>query len=216
LFAETAKPLAARGEAQNPVLLVYTSGTTGQPKGALHTQEGLIWNAANAVHCHDLTTADHVLTVLPMFHVGGLCIQTVPALHAGATVTLHPRFDPGRWLADVESRRPTFSLLVPATIKAVLEHPPADSRSVVAACRLHRFVYDPRCATSTVSHREAPLGQFTARPKPDLYRFTYALRMQSVEPARQAGLFTATSAGRRPGQDIAPGEVGEIWVRAPT
>ena len=45
-------------------------------------------------HMHDMTAADHVLTVLPMFHVGGLNIQTTPALQLGATVTLHARFAP--------------------------------------------------------------------------------------------------------------------------
>ena len=56
------------------------------------SQNAMFWNAVNATHAHDLTSADHALTVIPIFHVGGLNIQTVPALHAGATVTLHPRF----------------------------------------------------------------------------------------------------------------------------
>ena len=79
----------------DPVMIVYTSGTTGKPKGAVHTQAGLLWNIVNASLYQDLTSRDHVLSVLPMFHVGGLCIQTLPALHAGATVTIHARFDPG-------------------------------------------------------------------------------------------------------------------------
>ena len=90
------------------VLIVYTSGTTGKPKGAVHTQAGLLWNIVNATLCQDLTSRDHVLTVLPMFHVGGLCIQTLPALHAGATVTIHPRFDASAFLRDVAARRPTL------------------------------------------------------------------------------------------------------------
>jgi fatty-acyl-CoA synthase len=58
-----------------------------------------------------------------MFHVGGLNNQTVPALLAGATVTLHKRFEPGRWLQDVQACRPTLSLLVPAAMQAVIAHP---------------------------------------------------------------------------------------------
>ena len=77
-----------------PLLIVYTSGTTGHPKGAVLRQEALIWNAVMSQHMHDMTAADHVLTVLPMFHVGGLNIQTTPALQLGATVTLHARFAP--------------------------------------------------------------------------------------------------------------------------
>ena len=111
------------GTSASPVLLVYTSGTTGQPKGALHTQAGLIANCIISGDAHGFSSADHVLTVLPLFHVGGLCIQTLPALYAGATVTLHARFDASAWLADVQARRPSMSVLVPATLRAVIEHP---------------------------------------------------------------------------------------------
>ena len=51
-------------------------------------QDALLANAAMSQHLHDMTADDHVLTVLPMFHVGGLNIQTTPALQLGATVTL--------------------------------------------------------------------------------------------------------------------------------
>lgn len=110
-------------ELGDPLLLVYTSGTTGQPKGAVLTQEALLWNAVNATHAHDLTSADRILTTLPMFHVGGLNIQTLPALHAGASVTLHRRFDAGRMLKEVAAWRPSLTLMVPATLQACLRHP---------------------------------------------------------------------------------------------
>lgn len=106
-----------------PLLLVYTSGTTGHPKGAVLTQSALFWNAINAIHAHDLTSPDHVLTTLPMFHVGGLNIQTLPALHAGATVTLHRRFDPAAGLRAIAGRRPSLTLMVPATMLATVRHP---------------------------------------------------------------------------------------------
>ncbi len=111
------------GTDADDILIVYTSGTTGRPKGVVLTQSALLWNGFNSIHAHDLSQADHVLTALPMFHVGGLNNQTLPALLAGASVTLHKRFDPGLWLRDVAARRPTLSLLVPATIQAVLSHP---------------------------------------------------------------------------------------------
>jgi fatty-acyl-CoA synthase len=111
------------GTDADDLLIVYTSGTTGRPKGAVLTQSALLWNGFNSIHAHDLGQSDHVLTALPMFHVGGLNNQTLPALLAGATVTLHRRFDPGLWLADVAARKPTVSLLVPATIQAVVSHP---------------------------------------------------------------------------------------------
>jgi fatty-acyl-CoA synthase len=106
-----------------PLLIVYTSGTTGRPKGAVLRQEALLWNGVMSQHMHGLTSDDHVLTVLPFFHVGGLNIQTTPALHHGATVTIHPRFAPDTTLDAFAKDRPTLTVLVPATILAVTSHP---------------------------------------------------------------------------------------------
>jgi fatty-acyl-CoA synthase len=119
----------ARGEDRNPdtdlscpLLIVYTSGTTGRPKGAVLRQEALLWNGVMSQHMHALTSRDHVLTILPFFHVGGLNIQTTPALHQGATVTIHPRFTPDATLAAIQRDRPTLTVLVPATIQAITDH----------------------------------------------------------------------------------------------
>ena len=106
-----------------PLLVVYTSGTTGRPKGAVLRQEALLWNGVMSQHMHGLTSDDHILTVLPFFHVGGLNIQTTPALQHGATVTIHSRFTPDATLACFAHERPTLTVLVPATIQAVTEHP---------------------------------------------------------------------------------------------
>jgi fatty-acyl-CoA synthase len=105
-----------------PLLIVYTSGTTGRPKGAVLRQEALLWNALMSQHMHDMTANDHVLTVLPLFHVGGLNIQTTPALQLGASVSLIPRFTAEAALAAIAEARPTLIVLVPATIQAMLEN----------------------------------------------------------------------------------------------
>jgi fatty-acyl-CoA synthase len=111
------------GSDGDELLIMYTSGTTGKPKGAVLAQSALLWNGYNGIHAHDLRQSDLVLSTLPMFHVGGLNNQTLPALLAGARVTLHKRFEPGRWLASVRSDEPTISLLVPAAMQAVIGHP---------------------------------------------------------------------------------------------
>lgn len=121
--AAAAGSAAATVDPHAPVLLVYTSGTTGQPKGAVHTQANLMANMAAAVAVQGLAPGDRVLTVLPLFHVGGLCIQTLPALAAGACVTLHARFDAGAMLAEIADWRPTLTLVVPAVMQALIAHP---------------------------------------------------------------------------------------------
>ena len=105
------------------LLLVYTSGTTGAPKGALHTQAALVANIDAAIDAQGFDASTRTLAVLPLFHVGGLCIQVLPTLAAGGIVRLQPRFDAEAWFDDVAAWRPTTCLLVPATMRALIEHP---------------------------------------------------------------------------------------------
>ena len=83
---------------------------------------------------HELTADDRVLTTLPLFHVGGLNIQTTPALHAGCTVTLHAKFDAEATLDAIERERITLTVLVPAQLDALMAHPRWAERRPVAAC----------------------------------------------------------------------------------
>jgi fatty-acyl-CoA synthase len=112
-----------RAQADAPVLLVFTSGTTGAPKAAVHTQANLLANMDIASRAQGMGSGDKVLTVLPLFHVGGLCIQTLPALYRGAHVIVQPRFAPEAVFDALERERPTLTLQVPATMKALVEHP---------------------------------------------------------------------------------------------
>jgi fatty-acyl-CoA synthase len=118
-----ASPAPELGQDDSPALLVYTSGTTGRPRAAMHTQANLLANMRIAAQVQQMTPQDAVLTVLPLFHVGGLCIQTLPALFAGARVTLHPRFGADATFDALQAQRPSLTLQVPATMKALVEHP---------------------------------------------------------------------------------------------
>jgi fatty-acyl-CoA synthase len=199
-----------------PVLLVYTSGTTGRPKGVLHHQDGLLWNAAASIAAHDLVAADHVLTALPLFHVGGLCIQTIPALMAGASVTLHARFDPGQWLEAVRQTRPSLSLMVPATLRAVIEHPDFAGSSLDSLRLL-------MAGSSTIA---LPLLEaFHARgiPVGQVYGATetgpVSIVLRAPDAKRKAGfagwnaLHTEVRLLDGDQLPVARGEVGEIWIR---
>ena len=122
----TAEPLAEDAPRQDrpqaPCLLVYTSGTTGKPRGAVHTQANLLANMQIVGASASLFATDLVASMLPMFHVGGLCIQTLPALYAGASVLLLPRFEPGQALECFARERPSLTLQVPATMQALIGH----------------------------------------------------------------------------------------------
>jgi fatty-acyl-CoA synthase len=117
------RPGPAEGVEPGDILLVYTSGSTGEPKGAMHTVAGMLANARAAIDAQGFDKSSRVLSVLPLFHAGGLCIQTLPVLAAGGQLRLHPRFDADAWFDDVEAWRPTTSLLVPALMRVLVDHP---------------------------------------------------------------------------------------------
>ncbi len=215
----------AQGDGRNPhtdlscpLLIVYTSGTTGRPKGAVLRQEALLWNGVMSQHMHGLTSDDHVLTVLPFFHVGGLNIQTTPALHHGATVTIHPRFAPDTTLAAIARDRPTLTVLVPATIQAVSDHPAWASTDLSSLK-----------AVSTGSTIVPPhlIERFVARGVPVLQVYGSTETCPVAIYTRLGGDLSRTGSTGLPGlcceaaviddagDELPPGTPGEIVVRGP-
>ena len=201
LTAAAEAPLGESGDFASPLLVVYTSGTTGRPKGAVLTQGALLWNALNSIAAHDMTSADHVLTVLPMFHVGGLNIQTTPAILAGATITLARRFDPDE----------TLDLLGDAPAHAVPRRPrrrpgaqPASPlrrrRSLEPARHVHRVVHRPRGGDPPVDGPRHPRhpGLRNDRERPDRHRAIDRGRRAQGRLLRQAGRPLARRASSTP------------------
>ncbi len=184
-------------DTHHPLMIVYTSGTTGRPKGAVLRQEALLWNAAMSHHMHDMTSADHILTVLPMFHVGGLNIQTTPALQIGATVTIHARFSPAAMLEAIAADKPTISVLVPSTMQAVVEHPNWAATDLSSLRVLN---------TGSTQVPQSMIDAFVARGIPVVQ--TYG----STETSPIAVYSTVSGDWRRPGSTGLPGLYCEAHI----
>jgi fatty-acyl-CoA synthase len=106
-----------------PHIIMYTAGTTGKPKGAVLSQGASFWNALNLNLALDFTSADRNLSVLPMFHIGGIGLFTLPMLYDGGTVVIQRTFDPAATLALLEEEQITLFFGVPAIFLALIQHP---------------------------------------------------------------------------------------------
>ena len=104
-------------------MIMYTSGTTGRPKGAMLTHGNFWWNNANSMHAFDVLADDVTLTAAPVFHIGGLNVTTLVTLQKGGLVVLHRAFDPGRALADIAAQKVTTMFGVPAMFQFMAQHP---------------------------------------------------------------------------------------------
>ncbi len=198
----------ANGVLPGDLLLVYTSGTTGEPKGAMHTATGIEANIAAAVSAQGLDASSRVLAVLPMFHVGGLCIQTLPALAVGAALKIQARFDPGAWFDDVAMWRPTTTLLVPAVMRALIEHPRwglADLSSLTFVNSGSQIV--PRPFIEAFHARGVPVAQ--------VYGATETGPVSMVLRPDEAMAHLGRSGRPALGVQVKLGAAGEILLKAP-
>ena len=120
-----AQPLAAAVsvDQHDVAIIMYTSGTTGLPKGAMLTHGNIVWNNINAALAFGSSRDDVILTVAPLFHIGGLNVGTLGSFHAGSTLVLLRNFDAGQALADFERYKVTHMFGAPAMYLFMAQQP---------------------------------------------------------------------------------------------
>ena len=119
---------AGRVAGDDTAMLMYTSGTTGRPKGAMLTHDNLLWNAINVLGTErGLSSRDVTVTVAPMFHIGGLGVHTLPLLYVGGKNVILPSFDPVGTLGTMAEHRATVQFMVPAMWAAITQVPDFDT-----------------------------------------------------------------------------------------
>ncbi|UXY23107.1 o-succinylbenzoate--CoA ligase [Streptomyces cynarae] len=199
-------------------IIMYTSGTTGRPKGAMLTHGNLVWNAFNVLVDHDLIADERALVSAPLFHTAGLNMLTLPVLLKGGTCVLVESFDPEATFDLIERHRITFMFGVPTMFDQVARHPRWD-RADLSSLRILTCGGSPVPTPLIAKYQERGLTFLQGYGMTEAAPGTLFLDAEhAVGKAGSAGVPHFFSDVRVVRPDLAPvdvGETGEVVVRGP-
>lgn len=217
---ETGEPLVIASIGQhNPLIIMYTSGTTGRPKGAILSHGNLIWNAINSQHLSAYTASTASLCSAPLFHIGALNVAVLPHLYVGGRVVLQRFFEPAEAVRLIGAEKINVMFGVPVMFQFMMQVPGWDeadfssvdnfvaggapcSRALIEAylAKGVRFVQDYGL-TETSAGVSLLLPDDALRKIGSSGQQIFNLELKIVD---QKNL------------ELPPGEIGEIIVRGPT
>jgi fatty-acyl-CoA synthase len=198
--------------------LLYTSGTTGRPKGVMLPHRMILWNGYNTVASWQLREDDIAPIFTPMYHAGGLSVFLTPLFVIGGTVILHEHFDASEVWRTIDRERATLVFGVPTTFQMLREAPEFETANlgslrwcISGGAPLPAYLID-QYRTRGVVFRQG-------------YGMTEAgvncFAMTSEDALRKAGsigkpmLFAEACLRDSKGREVAPPETGELWLRGP-
>ncbi len=198
-----------------PALIAYTSGTTGTPKGAVFTQDAITFSAINSNNCWSMRASDHVLTFLPMFHVGGLMIQSLPAFHMGGRVTIFEQFDAGEVLRCIEKERVTLMLCPPHFSRALFKHPDwaATDLSSLRSVVIGSTFVPPEVMQTWIDRGVPTQHNYGMTEVSHILGTPYSEHKRKAQTAGLGMLYSQARVMDENMNRLPPGEVGEIMLR---
>jgi 4-coumarate--CoA ligase len=215
------KPLMAQAPvdpAGHVVVLPYSSGTTGRPKGVMLTHRNLVANVTQAAAMARITPDDVAVAFLPFFHIYGMTVMMNLFLQQRARIVTMPRFDLELFLRLIQEHRATRLYIVPPVALALAKHPLVDQFDVSSVVEIfsgaaplgpetERAVGERFGARSVQGYgmtEMAPISHMTVASN-----VRHGSSGQAV-PSTECRIVDPVSL-----QDLGPGEEGELWVRGP-
>jgi acyl-CoA synthetase (AMP-forming)/AMP-acid ligase II len=211
----------AADSAEQVAVLMYTSGTTGNPKGVMITHRNLLFNARVSGQMRRLSPQDRLYAVLPMSHIVGLSNILTSGLMFGCTVQVAPRYDPAELARAIVEDGITVLWGVPATYQRLLEHKSVAGIAALARGRLRYLGCSGAPLDLTLKQRiEAEFGL------PLLNGYGITECAPGISAARLSALRQDNGVGQsipgietrivgRDGQPVPPGDIGELHIRGP-
>jgi acyl-CoA synthetase (AMP-forming)/AMP-acid ligase II len=205
---------------EDPAAILYTSGTTGRPKGAVITHRNIIWNEINYIIDKDLRVNDIALLVSPLFHAGGLN-NLLTHIFLGSTVVLHRTFSPQAVPEAIEKEKITvIQTMAPTMYNMILQLPdlgrydfssvrsvmsggailPVETKKKIQQLFPHAGIQDSYGLTEVTSTGTALKPEFALQKIASIGKPFFTLEVRLIDER---------------GEEVAPGQVGEIVLRGP-
>lgn len=219
IFDKTFTPQLEWLDDDDDFLIVYTSGTTGKPKGAVLSHKSVFMNAVNMVLECGLTKNEIQLITTPMFHVGGISAMTMIMLIGGTSI-LHKKFDPNDILKTFETEKITYAFMVPSMWNLLLDVPNFKEYKVNSL----RIICTAAASTplelkKKLMNHFPNAGIFDTFGHSETFSTTTLKASDSLSKSGTVGLPYSNVEVRVVDEnmnDCLPGEVGEIIYRGPT
>ncbi|GJM35686.1 MAG: acid--CoA ligase [Saprospiraceae bacterium] len=208
----------AKIEADDPLFILYTSGTTGFPKGALYTHKMLFWNSLNTAMSLIVNSESRTVNCMPPFHTGGWNVLMMPFFHHGGYTCLLKKFDPELVLQLLESESVTIFMGVPTMLKMMAELPAFKQTTLP---NLHYIIAGgepmPIPLIEQWHQKEVPIRQGYGMTEvgPNLTSLHQEDAVRKKGSIGRPNFYVSIKIADAQGQEKAPGQAGELLLKGP-